>query len=328
MEVLTKFLASCEFASPLYFWIGSALILLLILFPLFRRRRGLRLDLEYWGSRVEFKSKRVWVLSFLVAITSILMAAVLTNPQVATKQSVPLSGKPVMAIVDVSGSMGSEPGRYVTEGAKPVDERTNFEKARGVFDDLIGRWPDVDFGVLIYSTESYIARYFAYKNELLKDTMENRKEIDYISTGTRPVEALVKARKFLTDHVKGKDKAIVLISDLDVDFVTLVGISEETQKALLAGIKVYVIVVGGEEQGGSYWDPRQSQVKEGLKIVSMYDKDSIDQICKEISQMQSSPMEEEEVLLKKSLTPFLVSPILGLIALCLILSETRFRKLP
>lgn len=327
MEELTKFLASCEFASPLYFWIGSTLILFLIFFPLFRKRRGLRLDLKYWGRRLEFKSKRVWVLSFLVSISSILMAAVLTNPHVITKQRVPLSGKPVMAIVDVSGSMGVEPGKYATEGAKPVDERTNFEKAHGVFDDLISRWPDVDFGVLIYSTESYIARYFAYKSELLKDTMENQKEIDYISAGTRPVEALTKARKFLADNIKGKDKAIILISDLDVDFVTMIAIGEQTQKGLLAGIKIYVIVIGGEEQEAAYRRPRQSQA-EGLRMVGMYDKDGIDQICKEISEMQSSPMEEEEVLLKESLIPFLVLPILGLIALCLILSETRFRKLP
>jgi hypothetical protein len=263
----------------------------------------------------------------LLAIASILMAAVLTSPRVATKTSVPLSGKPVMVIVDVSGSMGMEPGKYSKDAEKPADPRTSFEKARGVFDDLIGRWPDVDFGLEIYSTETYIARYFAYKNELLKDTLENQKEIDFISAGTRPVEAMLRARQFFTDHVKGRDKAIVLISDLDVDFLTLIGISEEADKDLLAGIKVYVILVGGEEQTAANRGARQAQAQ-GLRIVGMYDKESIDQICEELSQMQSSPMEEEEVLSKKSLIPFLVSPMLGLIALCLILSETGFRKIP
>jgi hypothetical protein len=324
VEELTQFLASCEFASPLLSGIGVALVLLLIFLPLRRKRRGFAMDLQYWQTRVAFKSKSVWILSILVAIASILMAAVLTNPQFTAKRSVALSGKPVLAIVDVSGSMGMAP---VTGGGEPVDARTNFDKARGVFDDLISRWPDVDFGLLIYSTESYLARYFAYKNELLKDTMENRSEIDFISSGTRPVEALVRAREFLADNVKGKDKAIVLISDLDVDFVTLLGIGEEMQKDLLAGIRVYVISVGGEP-GGAHWDPRQAQAKEGLLVVSMYDKEGIDRICRELSEMRSAPLEEDDVLSKKSLVPFLVSPVLGLIALCQILSETRFRKIP
>ena len=267
-------------------------------------------------------------MSFLVALSSILMVVALTDPEINTKDSRLIHGKPVMMVIDVSGSMGVEPGRYATEGEAPVDPRTNFDKARGVFDDLVARWPDVDFAVLIYSTENYIARYFAYKNELLRDTLENRKEIDFISSGTRPVEALVRARTFLTDNVEGKDKAIVLISDLDVDFEALVGITEEMQKDLMAGIKVYLILIGDGGQGGAYWNPRQSEVREGLKIVSMHDTAQIDQICAELSEMESSPLVEEEVLLKKSLIPFLGWPILGLCLLCLILSETRFRRVP
>lgn len=328
MEELTKLLASCEFASPFYFWIGSSLLLLLIFFRLFRERRGLRLDLRYWGRRTEFKSKRVWVLSSLVAMGSILVAAAAANPTGTARQRVPIHGKPVMLVIDVSGSMGMEPGKYAAEGERSVDERTHFEKARAVFDDLVGRWPDVDFAVSIFSTENYIARYFAYKSELLKDTIENQKEIDFISTGTRPVEALVNARQFLIDHITGEDKAIVLISDLDVDFVTLVGISEEATKSQLAGIKLYVILIGDGQESGVHWNPRRSEVKEGLQIVSMYDEERIDQMCAEFSVMQSSPVIEEEVLQKRSLIPFLVSPMLGLVALCLVLSETRFRKLP
>jgi hypothetical protein len=320
VEKLIGLLASCEFASPLSFWIASGLVLLLIFFPMLRIKRGLRFDLAYWKRKVQFQGRRSWVLSILLVGNSLLMAVVLANPTVVEKRKVPIYGKTVMAVIDISGSMGLEPGKYPTKGARPVDERSNFEKACGVFEDLISRRPDVDFGLLLYSTEMYIARYFAYKSELLKDTIENRKEIDYISAGTRPAEALAKARKFFTENIKGKDKAIVLISDLDVDLPEMLAISEEMQRDLLAGTKVYVIVVGNVA-------PRQSQT-EGLKIVGMNDKEGIDQICKEMAEVPSSPMMEEEVVSKKSLIPFLVPPILGLIALYLILSETRFRKMP
>jgi LPXTG-motif cell wall-anchored protein len=43
LEELATFWSSLEFDNPLYFWIGGALILLLIFIPWFRKRRGLLL---------------------------------------------------------------------------------------------------------------------------------------------------------------------------------------------------------------------------------------------------------------------------------------------
>jgi hypothetical protein len=318
VEELTRFLASCEFATPLYFWIGGAFVLLLVFFQLLRKRRGLAIDLQYWKRKVAFKSKRVWVLSILVAIASILMAGVLSDPQFTTISNDSIYGKPVMVVVDISGSMEAKP--------KPrlEDQRPNFEKARTIFEELIDRRPDVNFGLIFYSTENYVARYFAYKNELLKDTIENREEINYISTGTRTHEALAKARQFLTDNVADEaDKAIVLISDLEADLEAILRMSEEMERVTAAGIKIYAIVIGEEKQ-----DAVDVPQIEGVKMVDMYDRDSIDQICEEISAMQISPIREEEVLLKKSLIPFFILPALGVIILCLVLGETRFRKIP
>ncbi len=326
MEELKALLAACEFASPLAFWIGGALALAAIFIPWRRRTKSMPLDFAFWQSRLSLKSRQLWVMPSLLVVVTLLLALALSTPCLATITRVPLSGKPVMAIVDVSGSMGIEPGKYSKQAEKPADARTNFEKAHAVFDDLIGRWPDVDFGLVIYSTENYIARYFAYKNELLQDTMDNRAEIDFISSGTRPVEAMVRARQFLMSHVKGKDKAIVLISDLDVDFMTLLAIGEEAQKDQLAGIKLYVLFIGeilpAENPGGS------PAIPAGLRIVSMYDKAGIDEMCLELSRMQSSPMEEEESLAKASLIPHLVWPALGLMIVCLVLSETALRRIP
>jgi len=320
MEELRRLVASSGFSSPLYFWIGSALALLLIFLPLFRKRRGLALDLAYWGRKVEFKSRRVWVFSVLVAIASILMATVLTDPQIPTKTSIPMYGKPVMIVIDVSGSMEYR-GRPGQEGL------SSFEKARGVFDDLLSRDVDADFGLLLYSTEYYIARYFASDNELLEDTLHNEEEIGLMSTGTRTAEALAKARRFFSEHVEAEDKAIVLISDLNHDLEATMQMAEEAERVLLAGIRMYVIVV--EREGRTPVDrrPTQSQMQ-GVTMVGMNDEYGIDQICREITAMESSPIVEEEILAKKSLVPLLIAPVLGLLTLCLVLSETRFIKIP
>lgn len=316
MEELAKFLASCEFATPLYLWIACALVLLLIFFPWARKKRGLAIDLQYWKRKVAFKSKRVWVLSIPVVIISILMAGALSDPQVTTRPITYIYGYPVMLVIDVSGSMGV--GYTVP---------TSFGNAYEAFNDLIARRGDMNFGLLIFSTENYVARYFINKNELFKDTLENKKEISYISKGTRITPALAKARLFFADNIKGEDKAIVLISDLDVDSGEWSRMVGEMTRISLAGINLYIIATGaGKEREVDI--PQMSGLKIVDIIVDIEDKYGIDQICGEISAMQISPIREEEGLLKKSLIPFLILPALGVISLCLILGETRFRKIP
>ena len=312
MEEITSFLDSCEFTTPLYFWIAGALVLLLIFFPWFGRKKGLAIDLQYWKREVTFKSKRVWALSIPVVITSILMVGVLSEPQVTDKPITYIYGYPVMLVIDISGSMGVE-----------TKQRSGYEESLEVFNDLVALRGDINFGLTLYSAENYVARYFINKNELFQDTLENKEEIAYISMGTWPTEALEKARLFLTENIEGKDKAIILISDLNVIGQEKLDMAEEITMISLAGINLYIIATGEEEQ--RVVDIPQMS---GLKIVDMDDKEGINQICEEIYAMQTSPIREEESLLVKSLIPFLILPALGIIVFCLILGETRFRKIP
>jgi hypothetical protein len=332
MEELTRLLTSWEFGSPLYFGLGSALILFCVFVPFLKKRKGLRLDFKFWEQRITFQSKRGWVLSTLVGITSILMAAVLGDPHTVAKQTIRTYGKPVMLVLDISGSMEAKPRRRFTPQGEKVDERTSFEKARDTFQYLKSQQPaGVDFGLLLFSTENYIARYFAYKNDLLKDTLENKEEIDFISTGTRIAEAVANAHGFLADnfpHPRGAepDKAIILISDLEADPGPLGEMADAIERARWAGINIYVILI---ERPSSYGRPPPPvpQIKV-LQIVNMNDHEGINQICKDIAAMQNCVIREEETSSEKSLVPVLIPPILGLMVLCLILSETRFRKIP
>jgi hypothetical protein len=145
--------------------------------------------------------------------------------------------------------------------------------------------------------------------------------------GTRTAEALAKARQFLSEKITARDKAIILISDLEGDFDALIETADEIDSALKTGIKVYVIVMREGKQMKAVWGPRESQVRE-MKMVRMDDQDGIDHICKEIGEMERSLIREEEISLKEPLISFLIPPILGLLVLCLLLSETRLRKIP
>jgi hypothetical protein len=320
VEELREFLASSEFASPLRFWIGSALLLFFLFLPLSRKKRGLALDLGHWQRRVALRSGRRWVLPVLVVITSILMAVILTDPRIATRQSVPINGKPVMIVIDVSGSM-----EY--KGYAGLDELSTFEKARQAYYDILSRDIEADYGLLLYSTESYIPRLFTVKEEMLRDTVENDEEVVFISTGTRTAEALAKARTFFLKRKDALDKAIVLITDLEVDVEAALQVAEELDRDVLAGIQVFVILTGRGSQRTQA--ERTSQLStDGVQIVDMNDKVGVDRICAQIAAMQSSPIREEEIVSSRSLVPFLVVPTLGLIALSLVASETFLRKVP
>ncbi|MFC2026927.1 VWA domain-containing protein [Chloroflexota bacterium] len=313
MEELAKSIASLEFATPVYFWIGGAVVLLLIFFPWTRKRRGLTIDLQYWKQEVAFKSKRVWALSIPIVIVSILTAGVLSDPQVTTRPITYVYGYPVMIVMDISGSMG------VMEGP----HRTSFTEAYEAYNDLISRRSDINFGLMMFSTENYIARYFINKDELFKDTLENEEEISELSMTTRIGDALIKASAFLTDNFKDEDKAIVLISDLDVETKGWPSLVVEMTAISSSDINIYIIATrkGIEKEADISHLP-------GLKIVDFKDEYGIDQIYEEIYAMQISPIREEEGLLKKSFISFLILPALGIIGLCLVLGETRFRKIP
>lgn len=317
MEELIRSFASLEFASPLYFWIGGAVILFGIFIPFFRKRRLLRFDLGYWNKKVKLGSKKAWTIPVLIIIISLLVAAVLAGPQIIEKRSIPFYGKPVMVVTDISGSMS----------AKYNEEISKFEKTKEVFYDLVEQDLGASIGLLIYSSESYIARDFATKTELLKDTLENEGEIQEISSGTNTTRALWEARRFFSEKVQAEDKTIVLISDL-MDNLDRVG--REMQKISEEDIKIYVIVVDekSERAYGSIQTLKSIVGSEDVKMVWAEDKEGINRIYEEIRQMEISLTGEEEILSQRSLTPVLLPIIFGLIVLSIVLSETIFRKIP
>lgn len=324
MEGLARWLDSYSVSSPWLYALAAAVALFLIFLPAIKKRPGLAVDLHFWTPRVAFRSRRLWVMSVPAIVVSLLLAAALAEPRVTVTPNISIYGKPVIAVVDVSGSMGAQPKKFI--GGKPnTDVRTSYEKARDIFNDLIGRRPDVNFALLLYSTENYVARTFSYKNELLMDTLENKAEVFYISTGTRTADALARARVFLTQNVLGKDKAIVLISDLQADTEAMLRTAEEMERETAMEIKVYVIVITADGQ-----KPADAALSAGdqVKMVEMNDKAGIDGIVDEISKMQNSPIRREQVAQKQSVIPHLVFPALVLILGGLALTETRFRKIP
>jgi hypothetical protein len=249
------------------------------------------------------------------------MAVAVADPQALTRRTVPIYGRPVLAVVDVSGSMG-----YV--GARGED-LSGFEKAREVLYEVLEGDLEADFGLLLFSSENYLARYFAPKRELLRDSLDVSEEVREISFGTEISSALAEARRFLAERSSAKDKALLLISDLQEGPAGTARTSEELERILKAGVKVYVVHMSQTALNTTPDEQAKRPIDlPGLQIVDMTDHFGIARIRAEIARMASSPLREQTILTKTSLAPYLVPPLLALLTLSLILSETCFRRLP
>lgn len=312
-----------ELASPLYFWMGSLLILVLIFLPLFRKKKGLSFPIGFFKRKLkerrsELGSPKIRLIPILIVISSLLIALALAHPQSLQKRAVPFYGqKPIMMVFDASGSMKEKYDKDISK----------FEKMREALYDFIEKDLGANIGILIYSDGNYIARDFAPKLEFLRDTLENEHEIAKIAGGTNTPWALWTARNFF-QKVNIKNKSIVLFSDLEdrLDWIAL-----EIKRCLKDGIKSYVIVVQKEEKGAYRMiDELKTFLggERGVKMIWIEDKEGISQIYQEIKARKSAFTGEIEVLSQKSLLPFLIQIILGLILILVVLSETIFRKIP
>jgi len=325
MENLIQFISSSEFATPVYFWIAGAVALLLIFMPWIREKKGLGIELQYWRDKVAFKSNRILVLSIPVFITTILMAGVLSTPQVTMKSITNIYGYPVMLVVDISGSMGIG-----------YRQSTPFGYSQQIFNSLISVRGDINYGLLMFSNDRYIARYFINKNELFRDSLENIKEIGSLATGTRISAAVTQAHQFILDNIVGGG-ALILISDMAIVDSEWRNLISEMNEMSMEGIKPYMItpydadtVIKLAAKGTGYANLPGVDISQviGFKIVAMTDTAGINEITREITSTQMLLVRQHEELLKKTLIPYFIIPAMAVFGLCLVLGETRFRKIP
>ncbi len=228
LEKLAMFWESVEFSTPEYFIIAGIGVLLLIFIPLSRRKRGLAIDLDYWQTHISSKGKRVLIMSVPVILISLLLAGALATPQSISRDSKLIVGKPVLMVVDYSGSTSAATEFH--------PEETMQEAAQRVFVNLTDLRADINFALMIYAKENYLARYFTYKNELFADTLDNWDVLMRVSQQTRTADALAAANKFMSENTSmGVDKAIILVSDLDYNANDLPEMERNIDEILAVG---------------------------------------------------------------------------------------------
>ncbi len=315
-------------AQPALFWAAAAALLAAVFLPYLhlarsgtrfrwaRRRGGLAFDTAFWREHVDLRSRHTGWSALPVLLSGLLLAGALAGPQVAVPRPPQDYGKPVMLVVDVSGSMS-----YKDRGEK----QSNLDKAQAIVNDLFSRNTGASFSLLLFGSENYMARYFTANQALFTDTLDRPPDAS-LESGTEIADALRFARTFVDGRVQAPDKAIILISDLEQDSDANNRMAIEIRRCVAAGIKLYIVAATTDLQATLRDIPPNDQVA-GVSIIAIYDLQGRAELARQLAAMRRAPLTENGVT-ERSLIPWLVAVAIGLVGLGLLLSETRFRKLP
>jgi len=280
---------------------------------------------------------RRWLYSLRLFTPPLLILA-LARPQAEiVLRDVKTEGVDIVLAIDVSGSM-----EIIDLDAK--GNRTRLEVTKEVVQDFIaGRTTD-RIGMLVYAAQAYTQCPLTVDYGILKNFLDqvhiNMVDPNRTAIGMALANCVNRIRES-----EAKSKVIILLSDGEnnageIDPIT----AAELAKAV--GVKVYAIGIGGygtgyirrEIQGAINHIPQQVSMDEatlrriadttGGKYYRATDQVSFKKIFEEIDSLEKTTVESRGHRRFDELFLYLAVPALFLLMIEIVLTNTRFRKLP
>lgn len=329
-----------RFASP-YF-----LLLLLLVPPLLIYRRRQRVP-ELALSRIE-EIRRLsggWtlllgrLLPVLKVTALVLMIIALARPQWGTREiRLKTEGINILLAVDVSGSMAA---LDFIQGNNFIDR---LEAVKGVISDFVIRRNGDRIGLVVFGSQAYtqipMTRDYTSIESILK-----RVEIGAAGKETAIGDAIGIALKRLED-IPSKSNIIILLTDGRSNAGELPPMAA-TEIAVKRGIKIYTIGVGTRGKVpfkvnhpvlGERYVYRQVSIDEATlkqiaaKTGGLYfrakDTESLEKIYNHIDQLEKTKVEVKSFDHYSEYYSYLLIPALILIGLWILLTNTRFLRVP
>jgi len=336
MTMFTSKLASITFASPALILVVVPLALLL-LFQLYVRNMdgAVRIaGLEYLDKRKCIVGKwqraaRVIIRSILVLGLGILWAGpeYYSTEPLFERSSQILSKKYIVAF-DMSPSMNL-PADFKGYGGQELKAGdgglTRYEMARDALFDFLDRFRGERFGLILFSTEPFFARWPTVETETrFSEVLESIRrgsgtQLQAFSSLTNTDKALALARDAFGDE----DGAIILISDAEDDLENLGAAVREIRNA---DIRLYTIGVGISDEIIAALSDQFSR-DSGFRIFRVDSKEEMEEAYTLVGDVEASPQFADD---KKSYYSDLRwLSTLALIALTVIVvwvSETRLHR--
>lgn len=263
----------------------------------------------------------VEILSILIVV---LLVIALARPQAEMKQreeKVLVEGIDIVIALDVSGSMSD-----ITAQAK-----TKLDMAKEAAIEFIqGRKHD-RIGMVIFAGMSVVLCPITHDYDLLLKFWD-KSRLESLTDGTAIGKAIVTALNQLVEEGEGlrpesakrKDKIIILITD-GVNNIRTIMPLDAANIAKIVGIRVYTIGVGKDADEGTL---KKMASLTGGKYFFITDKEGLSNAYREIGELEKEKYEIREYVSYYDLMRYFLIPAFVLFIADIILSNTRFRKIP
>ncbi len=341
-----------EFQFP---WV-LALLGLLPVYALLRGKIGKLSALTFSSAEIareagaQARSAAGRILLFLRLLVVALGIVALAGPRLANYHvETETPGIDIMLVLDLSWSM------MAIDMGKPVEKLTRFSAASGVLKDFIAKRPDDRIGLVAFSGVPYLASPLTLNHTWLDENI-SRLHIGIIGElGTAIGDAVIVGAKRLKAVPNSKSRIMILLTDGDNNMGKIDPLPA-AQLAAALGVKIYTIGIGIEQPCNlPAFDPATGQFKldaNGNIIPTLLLQPANYSVLGKMSDLsgghffratnarelqniynQIDRLEKSEVKLRRFATyePLFHWPLLaafGLLAVELILANTRFRRIP
>ena len=293
------------------------------------------------------KSRVGKILRALLFVSLALFIVALARPRLGkTLTQVEASGIDIMLVLDVSGSM------LIKDFTVGGDQATRVDAVREVTRQFIENRPNDRIGLIAFAGRPYVVSPMTLDHDWLIQNLD-RLKVGLVEDGTAIGSGMAAGASRLNDK-KAKSRVLIVLTDGENNAGKIPpNTAAEAVKAL--GIKLYAIGAGingvapapvPDRRGGFLTDlsgnilyqNQPVQFNEaGLKEVARIadgkffratDTRSLEQIYREIDQMEKSTVSVKKFQQYRDLFPVCIMAGCGILVAQVLLSQTLWRKLP
>jgi Ca-activated chloride channel family protein len=330
-----------RFLQPAWFWAFTVLPLVI----LWRGRRGPVAAVEYSDVSLAREVARrtrsriggmVWLLPIIAAA---LMIVGLARPQrTHSRTEITANGIDIVLGLDISGSMQALD--FTVDNYRV----NRIAVVKSVVSKFIDERPDDRIGLIAFAAAPYIVSPLTLDHDWLQQNLE-RVNVGIGDDGTAIGSAIAAAVNHLRTTT-AKSKVVILLTD-GVNNSGKISPLAAAEAARALGVKVYTIGVGvrgkapvpvRDERGNIHVVMANVDVDEktleavahetGGQFYRATDTDSLQKIYEQINRFEKTAQTVQKFERVEELYRWPLYPALGLLAIGMILQQTRFRRLP
>jgi Ca-activated chloride channel homolog len=225
-------------------------VLVLVLVPLilkWRKPRGQSVDapvlpVGHWLSDLPGVSRRgnavpLWQQLLLFLMWTLLVVALARPQHVGEQMQMPVSGRDLMLVVDISPSMDEQD--MVLQGRSI----NRLQAVKRVLDDFISRRQGDRLGLILFGTEPYVQAPLTFDLETVR-TLMNEAGLGMAGRATAIGDAVGLATKRLRNRPQDQ-RVVVLLTD-GANTAGEITPDKATEIAAAASIRLYTIGIGAE----------------------------------------------------------------------------------